>query len=113
MAESSYPQLRPLNAATARQPKSISPVLHWIRPPSVAFAGAVDGIAVPSAPHLAETPIRAFHARMLAHAATRRRAAAASLRNNCRIDALYWKSCAPRALDKARACRQGGFPALP
>jgi hypothetical protein len=88
-------------------------MLHWIRTEPVAFAGAIDIVAVPAAPRLLETPLRAFHARMLAHAATRRRAAAASLRGNCRIDAVYWKSCAPQALVKARALRESGLSRLP
>ena len=88
-------------------------MLHWIRPEPVAFAGANDVAAVPSGPSLLETPMRAFHARMLAHAATRRRAAAASARNDCRIDAIYWKASAPQALDKARALRQSGLCTLP
>lgn len=56
---------------------------------------------------------RAAHARALAHAATRRKAAAASLRAECRIDALYWKSKVPRSLEDARALRVLGLAALP
>jgi hypothetical protein len=50
---------------------------------------------------------------MLAHAATRRRAAMASLRDACRVDAVYWKACAPGAVAKARALREEGFSILP
>jgi hypothetical protein len=88
-------------------------MLHWIRPASVAFAGAVDVAAVPGAPHLLQPTLRAFHARMLAHAASRRRAAFASACNDCRVDAVYWKACAPEALAKARALRTAGLSLLP
>jgi len=88
-------------------------MLHWIRPETVAFAGAIDVAAVPGAPRLFETPLRAFHARMLAHAATRRRAAMTSAGNDCRIDAVYWKASAPQALEKARALRVAGLSVLP
>ncbi len=88
-------------------------MLHWIRPETVAFAGAVDVAAVPGAPRLFETPLRAVHARMMAHAATRRRAAMTSARNECRVDAVYWKTCAPQALTKARALREAGLSVLP
>jgi hypothetical protein len=88
-------------------------MLHWIRPETVAFAGAIDVAAVPGAPRLFETPLRACHARMLAHAAQRRRAAMTSAGNNCRIDAVYWKTCAPQALDKAKALRVAGLSTLP
>ncbi len=88
-------------------------MLHWIRPETVAFAGANDGAATPGAPHLYETPLRASHARMLAHCASRRRAAQASVRNDCRIDAVYWKTCAPDALTKAKALREAGLSVLP
>jgi hypothetical protein len=88
-------------------------MLHWIRPEIVAFAGAIEGIATPGAPPLFETPLRALHARMLAHAATRRRAAVASRRNDCRVDAVYWKACAPQAVTKARALREAGLSVLP
>jgi hypothetical protein len=87
-------------------------MLHWIRPQVVAFAGATQA-AVPSAPRVVETPLRASHARMLAHCATRRRAAMTSVRNNCRIDAVYWKACAPEALTRARALREAGLTVLP
>jgi hypothetical protein len=50
---------------------------------------------------------------MLAHAATRRRAAAASTRLEARVDALYWKSSAPHALERARALRELGLSILP
>ncbi len=88
-------------------------MLHWIRPDTVAFSGAVDVAAVPGAPRLYEIPQRARHARMLAHCATRRRAAVASALNNCRIDAVYWKVCAPQALMNAKALRQAGLAVLP
>jgi hypothetical protein len=88
-------------------------MLHWIRPETVAFAGAIDAVATPGSPRLLETPIRAFHARMLAHAATRRRAAVMSARNDCRVDAVYWKACAPQALTRARALREAGLSVLP
>jgi len=88
-------------------------MLHWIRPETVAFAGAVDNAALPGGQRLFETPQRASHARMLAHAATRRRAAVASADNDCRIDAVYWKTCAPQALVKARALREAGLSVLP
>jgi hypothetical protein len=88
-------------------------MLHWIRPESVAFAGAVDNVAIPGGQKLLETPQRASHARMLAHAATRRRAAVASAQNDCRVDAVYWKTSAPQALVKARALREAGLCTLP
>jgi hypothetical protein len=88
-------------------------MLHWIRPEPLAFAGARDGAAVPASPLSHDPPQRAVHARMLAYAASRRRAAAASLRNDCRIDALYWKSGAPNAVARARALRLGGLASLP
>jgi hypothetical protein len=88
-------------------------MLHWIRPETVAFAGAVDAAATPGGPRLFETPLRAAHARMMAHAATRRRAAATSARNDCRVDAVYWKASAPQALVKARALREAGLSLLP
>jgi hypothetical protein len=37
----------------------------------------------------------------------------ASLRDACRIDALYWKAGAPDAVAKARALRQAGWAELP
>ena len=88
-------------------------MLHWIRPAPVAFAGAVDIDPLSGVPDLVKTPLRAFHARMLAYAATRRRAALASFRNDCRIDALYWKASAPQAIAKARALRRQGLATLP
>ena len=52
---------------------------------------------------------RADHARMMAHAARRRSAAAAPGQ-----DAGYWKACAPAAIAKAAAIRaEGGFARLP
>ncbi len=52
---------------------------------------------------------RAEHARMMAHAARRRFAAAS--RNE---DAGYWKACAPAAIAKAASIRaNGGFARLP
>ncbi len=83
-------------------------MLHWTRPAPVAFSGA----APPADPPQAASP-RAQHARMLARAATGRRAAVASLRNQCRVDALYWKSWAPQALLRARALRALGLSSLP
>ncbi len=50
---------------------------------------------------------RADHARMLAHAAKRRRAAQG-------VDGDYWKACAPAAIAKAAAIRaEAGFSRLP
>jgi hypothetical protein len=50
---------------------------------------------------------RADHARMLSHAATRRRAAVGE-------DRAYWKACAPAAVARAAAIRgEGGFARLP
>jgi hypothetical protein len=88
-------------------------MLHWTPPSAVAFVGAADPAAIPGDPRLPQTTQRAVHARMLAHAATRRRAAMASLRDACRIDALYWKAGAPDAVAKARALRQAGWAGLP
>jgi 2-methylisocitrate lyase-like PEP mutase family enzyme len=85
-------------------------MLHWISPPDVAFCGAA---AAPHGPPVPDVPPRARHARMLAHAATRRRAAAASCRLEARVDALYWKASAPQALERARALRESGLCALP
>jgi hypothetical protein len=84
-------------------------MLHWVRPPAAAFNGA----AVPAGPFLKDDAPRALHARMLAHAATRRRAAAASARQDARVDAIYWKACAPQAVVKARAFRALGLSRLP
>ena len=56
---------------------------------------------------------RAIHARMLSFAASRRRAAEASLRQDGRVEALYWKSCAPGFLDRAKAVRCRGLAVLP
>lgn len=88
-------------------------MLHWTPPTSLAFAGATDAVALPGSPRIAALSRRASHARMLAHAATRRRAAMASLRDACRVDAVYWKACAPGAVAKARALREEGFSILP
>jgi hypothetical protein len=88
-------------------------MLHWTPPASLAFVGAVDPVAVPGSPRVQDLSRRASHARMLSHAATRRRAAVASLSNACRVDALYWKACAPDAVAKARALREQGFSSLP
>ena len=50
---------------------------------------------------------RADHARMMAHAAKRRRSAFGQ-------DASYWKACAPAAIAKAASIRsEGGFARLP
>ena len=50
---------------------------------------------------------RSDHARMLAHAASRRRAAVGAERD-------YWKACAPAAVARAAAIRKGsGFARLP
>jgi hypothetical protein len=52
---------------------------------------------------------RADHAKMLAHAAKRRRAAQPPSQNSG-----YWKSCAPAAVRKATAIRQAsGLARLP
>jgi hypothetical protein len=37
----------------------------------------------------------------------------ASRRNDCRVDAVYWKACAPQAVTKARALREAGLSVLP
>ena len=85
-------------------------MLHWINPPVAALCGPV---AVPAGPPVRDDAPRARHARMLAYAATRRRAAAASMRLLARVDALYWKASAPHALERARALRAQGLPGLP
>ncbi len=88
-------------------------MLHWIKPAAVAYAVPHDAVALPWGRAAVEPTPRALHARFLAHAATRRRAAADSASKSQRMDALYWKTCAPSALDKARGLRALGLPALP
>ena len=83
--------------------------------PSAFFRGrpAVDGGYTPAAsPTFAAEPFgRADHARMLAHAAKRRRAAANGMVGD---DIDYWKACAPAAIAKAVAIRaQTCFARLP
>jgi hypothetical protein len=64
---------------------------------------AQAALANPNCP----TSMRGDHARMLAHAAVRRRRASGQ-------DRGYWKACAPAAIAKAAALREDrGFPRLP
>ncbi len=58
---------------------------------------------------------REAHARMLGHAATRRRRAAeADAHGLDASDLTYWKACAPAAVRKASAIRRAsGFQPLP
>ena len=60
-------------------------------------------VALPGDIPTAEPRMRALHANTLAHAARRRRAAAAAGRN---ADGLYWRAGVPSALAKAASLRQ-------
>jgi hypothetical protein len=84
-------------------------MLHWT--PGRAVAAKVTPIASmlragpPCGSRLGAS--RADHARMLAHAATRRRAAVGE-------DRAYWKACAPAAVARAAAIRADSrFARLP
>ena len=82
-------------------------MLHW----TPARASTVTPIAALTPSSMAGRgcvgAARSDHARMLAHAATRRRAA-------CGAEGDYWKACAPAAIAKAAAIRRGsGFARLP
>ena len=84
-------------------------MLHWT--PARMGARSVTPIAALTATaQIACAPVglsRADHARMLGHAATRRRAARGE-------DRGYWIACAPAALAKAAAIRTAsGFARLP
>ena len=88
-------------------------MFHWIRPSAVAYAASADAVALPWGAPVAEPSARAVHSRLLAYAATRRRAAMRSALDDQRMDAVYWKASAPSALDRARRVRVRGLPALP
>ena len=84
-------------------------MLHWIAFPSLAFAGARTGCgaALPGDPALPVPSVRGSHALMLAYAAQRRRAAAAT-------ETRYWKAAAPYAVDRAKLLRaRDDFAVLP
>lgn len=84
-------------------------MLHWTPARSAAATVTPVGALLPTLPiHSAcRSPSRSDHARMLAHAATRRRAASGE-------DRAYWKACAPAAVAKAAAIRaSAGFSRLP
>ena len=70
-------------------------MLHWTpgRTSTVTPIGALVPTAM--AGRGCAGPTRSDHARMLAHAATRRRAA-------CGEDRDYWKACAPAAVCMSR-----------
>ena len=82
-------------------------MLHWT--PKAAHSLAPFNLSQVS-PKSAIAPgpsMRGDHARMLAHAALRRRRATGE-------DGGYWKACAPAAVAKAAMIRgQRGFPPLP
>jgi hypothetical protein len=74
---------------------------------SIAVAKATPLPITSVRPVPSRASMRGDHARMLAHAATRRRRATGEDRD-------YWKACAPSAVAKAAAIRgERGFPTLP
>ena len=84
-------------------------MLHWTpartAASSISPIGALLSRTEPRRPCIGAS--RSDHARMLAHAAKRRRAAQGA-------DGDYWKACAPAAIAKAAAIRTaGGFSRLP
>ena len=82
-------------------------MLHWT--PFRADTSEVTPIAALSRePSVCSKPAaRSDHARMLGHAATRRRAATGE-------DRAYWKACAPAAIAKAASIRtSSAFTRLP
>lgn len=83
-------------------------MLHWIASSAIAFAGARRSTAaLPGDPALPVPSVRGSHALMLAYAAQRRRAAAAT-------DGRYWKAAAPYAVDRAKLLRaRSDFATLP
>ena len=98
-------RLRGFGPAEAGLAGEQPPMLHWTPDHpcrTVTPIGALLGRAATPSCHA-----RAAHARMLAHAAARRRAASGT-------DAEYWKACAPAAVAKAVSLRgAGGFARLP
>jgi hypothetical protein len=84
-------------------------MLHWTPARSAAALVTPIGSLLPASPARTapRNGSRSDHARMLAHAAKRRRAATGD-------DRAYWKACAPAAVAKAAAIRaSAGFSRLP
>ena len=83
-------------------------MMHWTpsRPAAAIAPPAREPFDVASSPRTLFGLARADHARMLAHAAKRRRAASGD-------DGAYWKACAPAAVAKAAAIRTARFARLP
>ena len=84
-------------------------MLHWIPTRTTKSSPApIGALLSPAATGLRTVGAsRSDHARMLAHAASRRRSAAG-------MDRSYWLACAPAAVARAAAIRTGaGFAPLP
>jgi hypothetical protein len=83
-------------------------MLHWTPARSAAVVTPIGSLVPASPARTAPRNVsRSDHARMLAHAATRRKAAVGE-------DRAYWKACAPAAVAKAASIRaSAGFARLP
>lgn len=86
-----------------------APFASFFTPARRALSAALPGDAV-----IAEPSARASHARALAYAAQRRRAALASRDADSGVDTAYWKAGVPAALARAAAFRaEPTFARLP
>lgn len=86
-----------------------APISSFFTPARRPLSAALPGDAV-----VVEPSARASHARALAYAAQRRRAALASRDQDNGVDTAYWKAGVPAAIARASALRaQPTFARLP